>query len=206
MEKSNKRLSIIAFIFSIICLSVGFMAYSSTVIISSTVATPQTNLFKVAFTGDVTCTQKGGAIVNSSGIAKDTTVSGININFTAPGQSVTCKTTIENTGGYVAYLNSITMDKVGCEIISQDKNNIVNKFNSDICKGINVSVYTNSVSVTSTIDQEGKLFNITGESLPEKNGLQHVYIDIKYKSSSTMPTESFNINVPQATLTYSSVD
>ena len=126
----NKRKSQIAIIavlaVAVVALGVGFAAFSTALTItSSATVTPDSSTFQVVFanSSDVITTgttispalnpnnvndfTAGTATIDNDTNQRAPILSGLQANFTAPGQTVTYTLKVKNTGEYDAYLNSI---------------------------------------------------------------------------------------------------
>ena len=204
-SKNSKVIAIVALIVAVVGLGIGFAAFSSTLTISSSATvTPNADTFKVVFdtVSGITCTPTG-ATVTSSGTVAETTVSGIKIGFTEPGQSAICTVSATNSGEYLAYLNSITLGTLSCakSTGSQADDTLV----AEACKGISVTVTAGTTSVTSTSTTSGTNTAIASHTLA-KGASENVTIKIEYAAGSARADGQFDITVPDTTLVYSSVD
>lgn len=202
-NRSSKIVAIVALCVGVVGLSLGFAAFSNTLTISSSATvTPSADTFKVVFDKTVPVNCTGTATATSTGTVADTTISGVEVAFTAPGQSLTCTATIKNDGEYEAFLNSITSGKVTCS--SQDATITTDLMNA-ACDSIEVTATVNGASATATTKTDMAETAITGNSMDAKTGTQQVSLTIAYNGPARADG-AFAVAVPPVTLTYSSVD
>ncbi len=208
-EKNSKVIAILALIVAVAGLGIGFAAFTSTLTISSSATvTPSDDTFKVVFdkeyeTSGITCSPSGSASVSSSGTVDDTTITGIKVAFTKPGDSVTCTAQVKNSGEYEAYLNSITTGNLSCQKASESQatEGLVN----EACKGIEATFTVGSDSATSKSSASESKSSIKGHTL-SKSTSETVTIKIEYKSGSQQADGAFDVTIPQTSLSYSSAD
>lgn len=125
MERNRqmKILSIVALVLAIAGMSLGFAAFSSTLTISSSATvTPNSEDFKVVFSGSTTDvnekivvpTVSGGATATNA-ILVDNSLTALNASFTEPGQSVSYIGYGHNVGKYTAYCKQIIFNNIAGE-------------------------------------------------------------------------------------------
>lgn len=202
--RSSKVVAIVALCVGVVGLSLGFAAFSNTLTISSSATvTPSADTFKVVFddAAGVKCTPAGTANVVSQGTATATTITGINVAFANPGDSVTCEATIKNDGEYEAFLNSIVSGKVTC---SSDDSTITKDLMDAACATIEVKAAVGADSATATTLAEMNA-DINDHSLISPAGTEKVALTITYNGPARADG-TFAVSVPTVTLTYSSVD
>ena len=146
----RKKIFLIAvLVFSIFSLSVGFAAFSTTLIISSSASVkPNSDSFSVALSSGTTiyATEEVDAVYKDEGVttSKATIVNGagvisisnIEVGFSEPGQTALYSLALTNNGEYRAYLNSVVFEPKTC--------NYGDDVNSELaetaCEAIDVSL------------------------------------------------------------------
>lgn len=205
-NRNSKIITLVVLIVAVIGLGMGFAAFSSTLTISSGASvTPSSSSFSVGFSQS-TCTPSGTATVSSSGTVSGTSVSGIRVSFTEPGDSVTCSLTASNSGEYIAYLNSITVGKVTCAKSSGSE--AADSLVAAACSSISVTVGfagSNVIQTTSTSTTAGTKTGLNGYSIA-KGSTATVGFVITYASTGARADGAFDITVPTATLKFDSYD
>ncbi len=119
-ERGIKILAVVALLVSVIGLSIAYAAYSATLLVSGTVtAKKSADAWNVRFTATdgtstLTPTLVGHATVGTAATVTDTSISAFNINFFAPGDSVTYEFKVNNSGAVDASLSTITKGSLTC--------------------------------------------------------------------------------------------
>ena len=211
MEKYRKMRIITIFILLTIIgtLSLGFATFTSVLSISSTAkVTPDQSSFSVLFssssisqaTNPIAATGTNGATGGSASIS-GTTISGLQANFTAPGQTVTYTFWAHNVGSYIAYLRNIIFGAASggstfktCTAASDASSSLV----TAACEDITVSVSVGSTSVTDTTYVTNHPLSI--------DSYEQVSVKITYASDGTSVDGDVNISFGDITLMYSSID
>ena len=219
MEKNRqtKVLSIIALVLAITGMSLGFAAFSTTLNISSSASvTPDSSTFKVGFYRSNTSALAGGpsgeeidATKTGNAFAKDvyvddgsTTISKLEANFTAPGESVTYSFYVGNSGEYDAYLKEInfnnltgaTSNKV-CVAGTGATASLVDAACNDIVLTVSVHDINASTSMTS----------ISSKMLTKKT-FTPITVTIEYLSNGARADGPFTVSFGDISLEYSTVD
>lgn len=156
-DNKNRNLSILALIVCVLGLSMGFAAYTGTIIINKDpLGEPNRETFKVRFSSDskkviegsIIPTTTEGAVGSNAVIynSQYSVIKGINASFTKKGQTVTYKFYARNIGKHKAYLNDIIfqyiknnktkycyVSKVG--LVEPDIETI-----NEVCSNISISV------------------------------------------------------------------
>lgn len=167
-ERGSKIIAIVALLVAIVGLSIGFAAYSSTLVISNTSATvgaaSETDFSVILSTSDTvdettignlltTATVTGGAQAVLKEATGDftpsmsgTTISGLSARFTEPGQSVTYKVYAHNAGKFIAYLNDLTIGEKKCTA----NEGTTQSFVDAVCPSITMSVKVGNDAETMT--------------------------------------------------------
>lgn len=215
-ERSSKIIAIIALVFGVAGLSLGFAAFSNTLNISSEAeVNPDPSTFKVNFSTEATTTV--AETVSPTGNGEDatisgTTISGLKANFTAPGETVTYSFYARNDGEYIAYLKGITFANVTgkdlTRVCTAKTNPVDGSATTDAlvqaaCDDITVSISVGTASDTQNIT--GSVGNITKHSLA-KDASEVVTVTIKYAETEDRADGDFEVAFGDITLLYSSVD
>ena len=206
-NRKNKLLMIIALVFGIASLSIGFSAFSTTLNISSQASvTPSSDTFSVKFSinknsfvvGSVVpssntynLTTTNGTIDNSS----NPTIKGLSATFTSPGQYVEYTFYARNEGEYTAYLNNINF--LGDKTCTGETGATASLVTS-ACKDINISATIGTTNYTETTP-------ITGHTLTKNTGEQ-IKIRLEYSSSGAYVDGPMSITFPNVALVYSTID
>lgn len=216
MEKnrSSKIIAIIALVVAIAGLSLGFAAFSSTLMISSSAnITPSSDTFKVLFsssetslatetiTGKTTATSGvtvGEATIVNTGATP--TISGLTAGFTVPGESVTYEFFVHNAGEYEAFLKSINFANVSGQnnpkvCTAVDPTNTTASLVSKACEDISLTIKVGSTTANGT---ETNL----SQSLAKK-GYVPVVVTINYADNGNRADGDFSVAFGDISLTYS---
>lgn len=216
MEKSrsSKVIAIIALVVAVVGLSLGFAAFSNTLIISSNAnVTPDSDTFKVVFSSSDTSlatdkivgetTATAGVTVGEATIVNtgtNPTISGLTAGFTAPGESVTYDFFVHNAGEYEAFLKSINYA------------NVSGQNNSKVCAAVDTVNTTASLvsKACEDISLTVKVGNITAEGTETglsqslaKKGYVPVTVTITYDDNGNRADGDFNVTFGDVSLTYS---
>ncbi len=204
-NNSSKYVVVFALLISVVALSLGFAAFTSTLTISSSaeVSSPDTN-FNVSLskannavtTGAVTGTTSGvsGATAANATLSANT-ISGIKATFTAPGQTVKYSFYAYNAGQFLAYLNSVSIGSKTCTAKSGTNQTYVNS----ACNGITMTVKVGSTTYSSSNT------TISSHTLA-KNAGEAVEVTIEYASGSAVADGDFTVAFGDTTLLYGSAD
>ena len=202
-SRSSKVVAIVALVVAVIGLGIGFAAFSSTLTISSSATvTPSASTFKVAFstssaslTGtSITPTTTGGATAEASSFT-ETTLTGSDAQFTAPGQSVKYSLYAYNAGEYLAYLNGVTVGAVTCEPGEGTTAGLVNA----ACDDITVSVKVGNTTYTESDSA------ISSHTLAKGTG-EPVEVLISYAENGDRADGVFTVSIGSISLVYDSHD
>lgn len=213
-ERGSKVIAIVALLIAVVGLSIGFAAYSSTLVISNTSATVgaanETDfnvIFSTSGTADDTtianlvtsASISGGAQAVLKETTSDftpsmdgTTISGLSAKFTEPGQSVTYKIYAHNTGKFVAYLNSLTIGEKTCTA----NEGTTQSFVDQVCPSITMSVQVGKDAETTT-----SLNSINNHTLGIGK-YELITIVMDYASTEARVDGDFTVNFGQISLQY----
>lgn len=202
-ERQTKILLIISLVVSVLCLSLGFAAFSTTLSISSSASvTPNDSSFSVLFSSSNT-SQSSNAVIgsgtngatSSATLINGTTIDGVNAYFSSPGQKVTYIFYAHNTGEYAAYLRNISFGSgKTCTADYGTTDSLVQAACEDISIGVNVgSTYTD------------RNMEISGHRLGVDQ-YEAVIITIDYAANGALADGNFSVYFDDITFTYSSAD
>lgn len=204
-------------IIAIVMTSVGFSAFSSELSISSSaIVVPEASAFRIVLSSsnDEELTEMiagigvegatgGHASIDNTGSTPS--ISGLTANFTEPGQSVSYKFYIHNSGAYLAYLNSVTFGIVeGSDALPKvctaiDSSNTTESLLEAACNSINVSVVIGDTNVN------GSATDITNNTI-EKGAYKEAIVTISYASGNNVSDGDFNVEFGDISLAFSSQD
>ena len=209
MEKNRKQklLMIIALVFCIASLSIGFAAFSTTLNISSSASvSPNSDTFSVKFSsnqnslvvGLVPPSSKSLGITTTDGVIDNSTnptIKNLSATFTTPGQYVEYTLYARNEGEYTAYLNNINF--IGDKTCKSD-GDATDSLVQSACESINITATVGNTTYTETTP-------ITGHTLNKKTGEQ-IKVRLEYASNGAYVDGSFTIKFPDLVLVYSTLD
>lgn len=216
MERSSKIIAIIALVFGVVGLSLGFAAFSNTLEISSEAEVrSDTSTFNINFSTKAETTVADTVTPTGNGEAayiEGTTISGLKANFTGPNQTVTYTFYARNDGEYLAYLKGITFANVTGDSqtrVCTPKTNPVdgsattNSLVQAVCDDITVSI-----SVGTDTDTQNLITSVGNikEHTLAKDASEAVTVTITYGETEDRADGDFDVAFGDITLLYSSVD
>ncbi len=211
MDRDSKIIAIVALIVAVVGLGIGFAAFTANLTISSSAkVTPSASNFKVKFKeSTLSCgsgSTTGSGSVSKTGTLNETSISGLEVTLTKPGDSVTCTATITAEGDYEAYLTAINTNKLTC---NPKAGNTFASLGNKACEGIKATFSIGTATATATTQASSNAATL-GESFKISKGgntfgTQTLTIKIEYLSSATPTDEELNITVPTTTLVYETV-
>ena len=207
MRNRNKKLIILIALVAVVTVSVGFAAFSSSLLIKSSLSVnPNASDFGVVFstssssvaTSAVTPTKNPTTITATNATIDNSTIptiSNISGTFTAPGQSATYSFYAYNKGEYLAYLNSITFvsDKV-CTAGEGTNQTLVDA----ACEDIKITVSIGNVEASATKQ------NITGETIQAGKAKQ-VTVKLEYISNGDVADGPFTVEFGDISMFFATV-
>lgn len=209
-SRNTKIITLLALIVSIVGLTIGFAAFSNTLVISSSAnIKPSSEGFKVQFSSSETAVDTNSVFGQSStgAVAGAATIDGTEISnlsatFTGPGQSVTYTFYAHNTGEYEAYLKTINFENVANQNVSKkctakDEINTSASLVTSACADITVTIKVGDIETTASID------NINNHNL-QKNTSEKVIVTILYENNNNNADGDFNVEFGDISLIYSS--
>ncbi len=200
-ERKKKKVILVILLIAIIALSLGFAAFTSQLKIqSSATVSPDPSAFKVVFSSSATESLEGspvyGGTASGGNFAKDaTTISGLNANFTAPGQSATWTFYSFNDGEYDAFLNKVTVGKITCIAAEGTDAQKV----AEAAKGMSIKVSVGGQEYATTNDA------INSHGLTRNTG-EAVVVTLTYADGSAAVDGNFDVLIGDITLEYNSAD
>ena len=111
--REMKILVVAALIISIVAIGIGFAAFSETLTINGN-ASVQTSSWKVKFSELGSATLTGTAAEVTKPTLSDTTIGTYNATFKTPGDSISYKIKVSNTGSYNAKITTATISVPTC--------------------------------------------------------------------------------------------
>lgn len=226
MKRSRhiKVMTIIILFISIIGLTIGFLAFSTTLIVEPIVdVRPNTINFKLVIYGydylknsdpekfnelstSVSDPYRiiGASFANQAKIDNSTlSISNLHANFTRPGQSVSYAFIVRNEGDMVAYLNSINFNNIiNSELKRQCISDVgnTNQLVSKACDDIELSV---EIKGNEYYDTK----NLTGNNIKLSKGeFFEFFVHIDYKQNGSMADDDFMVNFGDVLLDFSAVE
>lgn len=211
--RRKQQLTIILVLVAVIStISVGFAAFSSTLNISSSATvTPNSDDFNIVFSSSqYAITTRDDSETLVSGVGTNGAVGGITnlyrksasgliVQFTEPGQSLSTTIYAHNIGEYDAYLTGITFENVDgenqkvCTASSDASDSLVQA----ACEGINISI-----NVGGTNYEYGEA--ISNHVLP-KGSVEQIIITVTYEADAGRADGNFDIEFGEISLNYSTV-
>ena len=208
---NGKIILAIAVTISFIALSIGFASFSGALNIAPTASVnPSLGTFNVVFSkssetvipGSIPADTTPTALTATGANLSGTTINGINISFTEPGQKAVYDFYVYNSGELDAYLKSITSGKIVCTPGEGSTPELVN----NACNAISMKVEVGNKVSTSTKDIDGSIASISNHVLPRKSA-ESIKITIEYASLENAHSDGqFTVILPTISLSYNSVD
>lgn len=214
-QENSKQITIAVLVAAIICLSVGFSAFSTTLNISSSAnVSPDSSTFNVLFSSSSETLETNSIIpsknpeelvANSATINNsDTpTISNLGGTFTSPGQSITYTFYARNEGEYNAYLKDIIFNNVQSESspkVCTAMEGTTDSLVQTACNDIKIKVKVGNEDET-TETKNG----IMGHALLQGNS-EMITVTISYESNGTRADGDFSVSFGDISLNYNSVD
>lgn len=219
-NNNNKKIIVVLLFLSVICLSIGFAMFSSTLNIKSgATVTPDASGFNVSFStsssevinGQIDPVSNDNNLTlnsSSASISEDgKTISDLNVYFTEPGQSVNYNFYLLNIGQYDAFLKNALMNKVegyNLPIVCIAEEGTTDELVQKACEAMEVvitGIYSNSIEFSSL--QFASVFN-GNYSIP-KNSFVPVNVKVSYKSNGVRADGPFTVKFGNITIGFSSV-
>ena len=211
-DKFVKYIAIIALLFAVVGISVGFAAYTNTVNIKATAVVGSNPVIPVAALstdpsqqdpGNVVPTTTGGA-TGDTGVLGNDTIQNMKAHFTTPGQTVTYSFYGYNGSTFLSYLNSVVFGSKSCNTtgLSNPATNGVSAACDDII--MTITVGTGASQATFTTDNT----NVSGHSLAA-GASEPIVVTISYLDGTGhghVADGEFNVDFGTTVLTYSTVD
>ena len=216
MEKSrsSKVIAVVALVVAVFGLTLGFAAFSNTLIISSSATVkPSQDAFNVEFSSSATAVEALAVSgVPTTGATADAAtiqgqkITGLNANFTAPGQSVTYTFYIHNTGEYEAFLKTISFENVEGQsspkvCVADDPQTTTASLVSAACEDISVALTVDSISATGSMTEISE-----NNSIAAKTGVKTVVVTITYAENGDRADGNFSVAFGDIHLGYSSAN
>ena len=217
MEKNRgaKIIAIIALLVAVSGLSLGFAAFSNSLMITPEAnVNPNSSTFNVDFSSSNTALETN-EIVPEKSIATITatdaiidntsvpTISNLSATFTEPGQSVTYTFYAYNSGEYDAFLKTISYvnaNSASTFKVCTASNGTNDTLVQAACNSINVKVKAGNEAETT-----GTVASISGHKL-EKDNFETITVTLEYQANGARADGDFSVKFGEISLGYSSVD
>ena len=219
MEKNraSRIIAVVTLCVALLGVSVGFAAWSTTLVISGAKTNVSQGDEAASFTnlltfGTPTCTPSGeGATATSVGSLDSAkhTWSGATVSLSKPGDYVTCTSTVSNASAFIAYIKGIDIaNAITCS------NTTSGQAVTGACNSLKLTVTANAGSKTSTATAQGSTVTdatgITGSGIPAKTGSTPgtgtISFKIEYVSGGTISDADFTATLPTMTFSISTLD
>jgi len=202
-NRKSRFFELTALIICILCISIGFLAYSKNIKIHSNLtANPDDLTFRVVFSTSnksekiepiepkieprsSTATAENGIIVNKNGPK----LSNLNVKFTAPGQRARYTFYVYNAGEYMAYLDSIIYSNIAgtnSHKLCIANDGTTNESIKKACDNIIITIKTGNLETSKS------LYYIENKSLRSRTG-NLVEVTIEYLNGSNNPNKAFEV-------------
>ena len=228
--RNRQGITIAALIVAIIGLSVGFAAFSNTLTIRSTASVnPGSENFVVKFSKVSNADQTGSSypiipIISAANVEAGVTggdgeidssnpllLTGLQANFNAPGQSVSYKLYVRNTGHYTAYLTNLDFKDIagGDSFIDCSGNDVTTALKTAACNDISVSVTiggTDGVGGDTYTSRDQTLTNEINTITLNAGASAEVYVTINYAANNHYVDGNMTVTFGDIMLEYRSVN
>ncbi len=223
MEKDRgfKIVAVVALVIGVIGLSIGFAAFSKTLVIdsASVTTTERANVFETAIAYSTRTGETAAVIADTvsnvtdinAGVASNATWSGISfkIDSNASSASVAFRAYIANDSDYDAYLKAISSSGqyITCTASAGTTDALVQGVCQDMTVTVTVSGATADGSDTITYNKAANVDYTTGTPVQIKlasGASRSVIVRFDYSTSSVLPDGDFTVTIPAISLDYTS--
>lgn len=208
-DRSARIIAVLALVFGIVGISLGFAAFDATLNITNTGASVNINeddAFKIVFSSTSNSLTAGNAVVTpesgngSNGSINNTgnpTVTGLSATFSGAGQSTVYKFYVLNEGDVKGFLKSISYNPASktCTAGNGTTQTLVDTACGDITLTINAAGE----------EATGNKTDIKGKSVV-KGTPQTVIVTIEYAAGHDLPDGDFTVTFGDISFEYGSVD
>ena len=175
-ERGAKLIAVIALLVAVAGLTIGYAAYSSTLTINGTATVdPADWNVKFAYTSgnSLTAEKTGTATETTAPTLTDTAVSGFDVVLKAPGDSITYKFSVKNTGTLDAKLGTYTFGTLSCT--PNAGSTITQEDATMLCNELKYTLtYADGSAIT------------VGETLEKTTGSKDLVLKLEWPESSTL--------------------
>ncbi len=215
----NKKIIVVLLLLSIMCLSIGFALFSSTLNINSeATVTPDASGFNVSFStssselinGQIEPTSNDNELTlnsSSASISEDgKTISNLNVYFTEPGQNVDYNFYLLNVGQYDAYLRSAQMHNANgysSPIVCIPEEGTTDDLVQKACKAMSVEI--TGIAVTNIKFSPNFIFSYQNNNAILKNSFIPVTVKVSYNSNGVRADGPFTVKFGNISIGFSSV-
>ena len=203
MKENNGRemkvLVVAALIISIVAIGIGFAAFCETLTINGN-ASVQTSSWKVKFSSLGTAVKTGTAAEVTAPTLSDTVIQTYSATFKTPGDSISYKVAVSNTGTYNAKISTVTIPtptctgKEGEATAATDATKVCDKLEYTLVYASGDAKAGQAVAVGDTLG---------------KDETRNMVLTLKYKDftdSSLLPSADVTISNLGVTLVYSQTE
>ena len=210
-EQNSKTVALVALVISVLGLSIGFAAFSSTLTIKSeATVTPTSENFKVLFgAGSVSPSDKG-SVTLSSGAEGTNTIAAITAQLSKPGDSVTMTIPVLNQGAYDAYLRTVTFTPATTKctaVVTEGKTSVSSDLMDAACDKITMTVKVGPAAEslqTFTTTTELNKVQAEAQKLGKTDGAGQAVITISYASDAVDVDGDVKVDFGSVELKYTS--
>ena len=195
-DRSFKIVVMMALIFALSCLAVAYAAFSTTLRVSGIVTAKSTSdSWDVSFQNLSAPTLTGLAEVETAPVLTATQVSGFNVNFYAPGDSVEYSWQVTNNGQLDAVLTTKSIGTLTCAPAASS--NATQEEANSLCNDLTISL--SGQNVGDVLDGG----NVSAR-MPSPNNYSYYIFTVTWKADSTV-TLSGDVtgSVGESTFVYS---
>lgn len=226
-ERNTKIMVMAALIVAILGLSLGFAAFSNTLVIKPQASVnPDSSNFKVHFSktaapnfsaADVEPTIPNGSTATAEDAEIDNTgtnpiISGLDVTFTQPGQTVSYTFYAYNRGQYTAYLRSLTFEnatggspKVCAAGTDTGGNTTTSSLVTAACNDITLTVTIAGEDPIAIPAATSTISSFTNNHSLAVNASEQITVTISYANNGHYVDGPFTIRFGDIKLTYSTV-
>ena len=225
-DRTYQVIAIVALVIGVCALTVGFAAFTNNLTISSHAeVSPGSSVLDVVFSTSNSSVVTGSVVGTASGTSgasgatatlTNTTVTGIQANFTEPGQKVTYDFYVYNNSAFTGYLTGIAFNNVsgeGATKVCAPKSGSSNPATTGYTEACNDITLKLTVGPTGSPLVTGISESKSAAQVNDVSGLAAgaaypVVVEIEYVSATPTPHTAdgdFSVNFGDIVLTYSSV-
>lgn len=194
-DRSFKMVAMMALIFTLSCLAVAYAAFSTTLRVFGNVTAKSTSdSWNVRFEQLSAPTLTGLAEVETAPVLTATQVSGFNVNFYAPGDSVEYSWQVTNNGQLDAVLTTKSIGTLTCAPAASS--NATQEEANSLCNDLTISL--SGQNVGDVLDGG----NVSAR-MPSPNNYSYYTLTVVWKANSTVTLSGdVTVSVGESTFVY----